>query len=103
MDIIQWIEWAISMIGGLLGLTKTALETKKLLEEKAMPDIKVADKVEEIQRNLELGKNIIALAWVETVYNTARGLVLALLFGLIAHYTLKFGEFIRPRSKDKTS
>ncbi|MFL5667062.1 MAG: hypothetical protein ACJ8BW_37795 [Ktedonobacteraceae bacterium] len=94
------ISWIIGSLVSLFGLAKTFLETKKLLDEKVMPDIKTEDTAKEIQSKQELAKSIVTLAGIEAAYNIARGLVLALNFAVIVHYTLKFASHLKRGSHD---
>lgn len=86
------ISWIIGSLVGLFGLAKTFLETKKLLDEKVMPDIKIEDTATEIKSKQELAKSLVTLAGIEAAYNIARGLVLALNFAIIAHYAEKLAS-----------
>lgn len=73
-------------------------ETKKLIDEKIIPDIKSEVKAEEIVRKQELARSLVAFAGVEAAYNTAIGLIITLNFALIMHYALKFAT--RPKSNE---
>jgi hypothetical protein len=96
--VTQWITWVITTIASIFAGMKAFDETKKLIEEKIMPDIKTEDKAEEIVRKQELAKSLVAFTGIEVAYYTARGLIIALNFALIMHYALKFGAS-RPRNE----
>lgn len=91
----QLITWIMSLLVSLFGLTKTFLETKKLIDEKIMPDSKTEDNAQEIRDKQELAKSLVMLVGIEAVYNIARGLLLALNFALIAHYAHKFASYLQ--------
>jgi hypothetical protein len=93
------ISWVLGTVTGLIGLLKSFDSTKKFFEEKVTPDLDTEETIEEIKRRQELARNIVAFAGIEAAYNVARGLVLALNFGLLLHYALKFSE--RVTSSDK--
>jgi len=97
--VTQWITWVISTIVNIVTGLKAFDETKKLIEEKIMPDIKTEDKAEEIVRKQELAKSLVAFTGIEAAYYTARGLIIALNFAIIMHYALKFGAS-RPESEE---
>ncbi len=96
----EWISWVLSSLGSIVLLAKTFVETKKLVEKQAMPDIKAEDKAEEIARKQELARSLVALTGIEAAYNAARGLIVALNFVLLVHYAYKFAALTRPRHKD---
>ncbi len=86
------ISWILSSLASLIGLAKSFVEIKKLLDEKVMPDIKTEDTAKEIQDKQELAKSLVTLAGIEAAYNIARGLILALQFAVFAHYAHKFAS-----------
>src|SRR5207245_10011211 len=91
------VSWILSTVGGLVVTTKALLETKKLVEDKVMPDIDEGETVEEIKRKQELAHNLVAFAGVEAAYNTARGLMIAAYFALLMHYAYKFVALTKPK------
>jgi len=101
MGALTFIEWIIAFITNIFVMLKALVETKKLVEETVMPDIIGEEKIEEIKQKQELARNLVAMAGVQAAYNTARGLVMALLFGLVFHYAYKFTTAItRPKNKE---
>ncbi len=100
MDVLNVIQWILSTIGSAFGLAKTSIEIKKLVDENIMPDFKGTDKAEEMRDKKELAGNLLTLAIIEAAYNTARGLVAALLFGLVAHFAIKTTEIAKSKTKD---
>jgi hypothetical protein len=97
--ISRTVSWVLGTAVSLIGLLKTFDATKKFFDEKVTPDINSEETIEEIKRRQELARNIVAFAGIEAAYNVARGLVLALNFGLLLHYAFKFSE--RVTSSDK--
>ncbi len=96
--VTQWISWVISMLMGIFTGVKAFDETKKLIDAKIMPEVKIEDKVEEIMQRQELARSLVAFAGVEAAYYTARGLIIALNFALIMHYAFKFAA-MRPKNE----
>lgn len=97
----QVISWIINSLGGLILMVKAFLETKKLLDDKVMPDIKTEDTATEIKNKQELAKSLVTLAGIEAAYNIARGLVIALNFAVIIHYAYKFAWHVTARTQSK--
>src|SRR5207245_317840 len=86
------ITWALTTVTGLIGALKSLDSVKKFIEEKVMPDIETEETVEEIQRRQELARSLVAFTGIQAAYNVARGLIIALHFGLLLHYAFKFTE-----------
>lgn len=68
---------------------------KKFFEKKVTPDINIEDKAKEIQGNQDLARNLVILAGIEATYNIARGIVVALNFGVLAYSAYRFAKFVR--------
>jgi len=93
------ISWVLTTVTGLIGLLKPFDSVKKFIEDKVMPDIETEETVEEIKRRQELARNIVAFAGIQAAYNVARGLIIALNFGLLVHYAFKFAERVTSNGK----
>lgn len=93
------ISWILSTVSSVIGLLKAFDGTKKFIEEKVMPDIKTEETIEEIKRRQELARNLVAFAGIEAAYNVARGLMIALNFGIILHYAFRFSERVTSKGE----
>jgi len=85
----------------LVSLIKVFAETKKVLDEKVMPNIITEDTVKNIQAKQELAKSLVTLAGIEAAYNIARGLILALQFAVFAHYVEKLASSFKRELRDE--
>ncbi|MGB8346800.1 MAG: hypothetical protein WCD86_18070 [Ktedonobacteraceae bacterium] len=99
MGIWSFIEWILATLSTVIAFVKSLLETKKLVDETIAPDLKGEEKAKAIANKQELAQSFVALAGIEAAYNIARGVVTALLFGLLLHYVYKFMELMKPRPK----
>jgi hypothetical protein len=82
------ISWIVGLVVSLVGVIKTFVETKKLLDERVAPDLKAEETAKQIEEKQELAHSLIMLTTIEATYNIARGLLLALQFSVVMHYNI---------------
>lgn len=71
-----------SRAAGLLGFAGGATYASNNVKE-VMPDFLIEKKAEEIAKNQEYAKSLVQLAFIESMYNTARGILHVTLYTIL--------------------